>query len=174
MGINDRDYNRSGFGIGGRGPTGSGGVLFRTPGWSVTTWIIVINVAVHLLAVLVFRPPQGLPPMRGALYQIGELSVYTGFQRLEVWRLLTFQFLHDPNNILHLGFNMFGLWMFGPFVEDYLGRRKYLAFYLMCGLCGGVLFIVLSILGHLGVNLPGVLHSELKTSLIGAMRGCSG
>jgi membrane associated rhomboid family serine protease len=166
MGIHDRDYNRESYGIG--GPTsgsGSGGMLFRSPGWTVTTWLIVINVAMHLLAVVV------LP---NVLYNLGHLSVFTGFQRLEVWRLLTFQFLHDPNSIWHLAFNMFGLWVFGPFVEDYLGRKKYLAFYLMCGLCGGVLFIILSILGHLGVNLPGVLHSDLRTPLIGASAGVFG
>jgi len=167
MGIHDRDYNRDGFGIGG-GPTGGSGggtgMVFRNPGWTLTTWLIVINVVIHFIAVIVL--PQ--------LYAIGHLSVFTGFQRLEVWRLVTFQFLHDPNSIWHLAFNMFGLWVFGPFVEDYLGRKKYLAFYLMCGLSGGLLFVILSLLGHSGVDLPGVLHSDLRTSLVGASAGVFG
>ncbi len=165
MGIHDRDYNREGFGIGGHQPGGGGRVLMRNPGWSVTIWLIVINIAIHLIAVVML--PQ--------LYNIGQLSVYSGFQRLEVWRLVTFQFLHDPDSILHVGFNMFGLWIFGPIVEDYLGRKKYLAFYLMCGLSGGLLFVILTILGNVtGMNIPGLLSNDLRMPLIGASAGVFG
>jgi membrane associated rhomboid family serine protease len=42
-------------------------------------------------------------------------------------------FLHDPSSLLHIGGNMLFLWIFGDNVEDALGRGKYLAFYLLCG-----------------------------------------
>jgi membrane associated rhomboid family serine protease len=45
---------------------------------------------------------------------------------------LTNMFLHG--GFLHLILNMWTLWLFGPTVEDRLGRAKYLAFYLACGL----------------------------------------
>lgn len=128
----------------------------RAPGWSVTTWLIVVNVAIHFLAIT----------MLPVLYQIGELTVYSAFQRLEVWRLITFQFLHNPESLTHVLFNMFGLWVFGPMVERYLGGKKYLAFYLVCGLAGGLLFTVLTLVGFLpnGINTP----------LIGASAGVFG
>jgi len=40
----------------------------------------------------------------------------------EVWRLISFQFLHA--NLSHLVFNMLGLWFVGGLVEQYLGRRR--------------------------------------------------
>ncbi len=179
MGIYDRDYNRddTGIGYGSRGG-GGGGLIMHSPGWSVNTWIIVINIVVHVLAVMVFRAPSGTHPMNGALYNLGELSIYQGFQRLEVWRLITFQFLHDPTGGLisfHLIMNMFGMWIFGPMVERFLGGKKYLAFYLVCGLSGGLLFSVLTVLGKLtGGAMPGVLTNDFTTPLIGASAGVFG
>ncbi len=171
MGIYDRDYNRDDTGLGyrGRGGGGVGGgsanMFVRAPGWSVNTWIIVINISVHLLMVT----------MLPVLFQIGHLSVFQAFQRLEVWRLITFQFLHDPSSIWHILFNMFGLWIFGPMVEQFLGGKKYLAFYLMCGLCGGLLFSILTVLGNLtGGAAPGLLTNDLKMPLIGASAGVFG
>ena len=87
------------------------------------------------------RSPSSSP----GLYRAGSLTIVDGFQRLEVWRLITFQFLHDPSSIWHVGMNMFGLWIFGPMVEQYLGGKKYLAFYLVCGLAGGLLFSILTV-----------------------------
>jgi len=166
MGIHDRDYvNKSrGMGNGSRynAGYGSGGNLIaRAPGWSVTTWIIVINIAIHLLATM-FIP---------VLYEYGHLTVNT-VRELKVWRLITFQFLHDPTNFLHVGFNMFGMWVFGPMVEQYLGRKVYLAFYLVCGLMGGLLFIILNLLGEFtALNL---LRDGFDTPLIGASAGVFG
>jgi len=158
MGIYDRDYVNSNRGMG-HPPSGGGSPIFaRVPGWTMTTWIIVITIAVHILATLVV-------PNR-ALYNIGNLNVYDAFQRLEVWRLITFQFLHDDRSIMHLLFNMFGMWVFGPMVERYLGRKKYLAYYLVCGLAGGVLFTILTVVGA----LPNGVHSQL----IGASAGVFG
>jgi membrane associated rhomboid family serine protease len=141
-------------------------MLVRSPGWSVNTWIIVANIAVHILAVTIFMP---------AFYQYGSLTVADAFQRLEVWRLITFQFLHDPNSIWHVGMNMFGLWIFGPMVEQYLGGKKYLAFYMVCGLCGGLLFSILTVLGNVtGAHIPGLLSNDFRTPLIGASAGVFG
>jgi membrane associated rhomboid family serine protease len=51
-------------------------------------------------------------------------SVYTPF--------VTMMFLHA--GWLHLIFNMWTLWLFGPAVEDRMGHGRYLAFYLACGI----------------------------------------
>ena len=52
--------------------------------------------------------------------------------------LLTSIFLHG--SFLHLFGNMIFLWVFGDNIERALGRVRYLAFYLLCGIIGGVVF----------------------------------
>ena len=54
----------------------------------------------------------------------------------EYWRLLTAVFAHE--GFLHLGFNMYALFIVGPIVELLYGRFLYLLFYLLCGLAGSV------------------------------------
>lgn len=50
--------------------------------------------------------------------------------------LITYQFLHS--DILHLLSNMLFLWVFGDNVEDAMGHIKFFAFYLVCGIAGGL------------------------------------
>lgn len=167
MGLADRGYYRDeprGFG-GGGGGAGGGFHFGRLNALSVTMWIIIVNVVIHILA------NTALPQ----LYQFGHFSTYEGFQRLQVWRLVTFQFLHDPSAITHLAFNMFGLWVFGGVVEETLGRRKYLAFYLVCGIFGGLMYLLLNLAGMaVPFKIPGLLFADPKTPLIGASAGVFG
>lgn len=196
MGIYDRDYARAdrggGYrdsyaGSGGPGGVGGGRGLSRMSMWTVNTWLIVSNVVIHVLALTVFSTPGPRGGRWSVLHEYGHFSTAKGFfeivhnqsgnqlvLNLQVWRLLTFQFLHDPNSILHLFFNMFGLWIFGSMVEQVLGRRKYLAFYLVCGIMGGVLYVFLNLLGMMGINLPGVLDSDPRSPLVGASAGVFG
>jgi membrane associated rhomboid family serine protease len=58
------------------------------------------------------------------------------------WQLLTHMFMHgSPDNIgltfEHIFFNMFGLWMFGGLLENIWGAKRFLIFYLVCGLGAG-------------------------------------
>ena len=58
----------------------------------------------------------------------------------EVWRLLTYAFLHSPTSIWHIVFNMLFLWWFGSDVETIYGSKEFLAIYLVSALAGGVVF----------------------------------
>jgi membrane associated rhomboid family serine protease len=103
----------------------------------------------------------------------GHFSTATGFLVIQLWRFVTFQFLHA--NITHLLFNMFGLWVFGGMVEQYLGSKRYAAFYLTCGIFGAVSYLILNLLGNLtSWHLPGVLPASLYTPLLGASAGVFG
>jgi membrane associated rhomboid family serine protease len=62
-------------------------------------------------------------------------------------QLLTYMFLHG--GIDHLLFNMLALWMFGSVLENYWGAKRFLKYYIICGLGAGLL--------HLGV-----LYVEMK------------
>lgn len=48
------------------------------------------------------------------------------------WQILSHMFMHG--SFQHLLFNMFALWMFGSAVEQIFGQRKFLTFYISCGL----------------------------------------
>ena len=137
MGIHDRDYYRDPP----RRPTPFGGIRPL----SVNTWLIVVNVAVFLLNTLLVGTvvdPWG--DVVGRFHPIeyyGWFSVTTALYHLQLWRLVTFQFLHA--NFDHILFNMIALYFFGPLIEAYLGSRRYLAFYLLCGMAGPAMYIVL-------------------------------
>jgi len=51
-----------------------------------------------------------------------------------VWQPITYMFMHDNNGFAHIFFNMFSLVMFGPIIEQVLGPKRFLNFYLICGL----------------------------------------
>lgn len=53
--------------------------------------------------------------------------------------IITYQFFHA--DITHVVGNMIFLWVFGDDIERVLGRGRYLAFYLLCGVIGGLVFV---------------------------------
>ena len=57
------------------------------------------------------------------------------------WQIFTYGFLHG--NMLHLIFNMFGLYMFGREVELLLGTKRYLIYYLTCVASGGAMQLLI-------------------------------
>jgi membrane associated rhomboid family serine protease len=108
-------------------------------------------------------------------------STARGFLKIEFWRLIGFQFLHSHESIMHLLFNMIGLFFFGSMVERYLGSKRYLAFYLLCGIFGALMFVLLNLGGLVAesfagepVRIPGLLFNDKNTPLIGASAGVYG
>jgi membrane associated rhomboid family serine protease len=230
MGLADRDYLRD---ASRSGPAAPGGR--RGPGWSVTTWLIVLCVSVFVLdgclpksQVMVrndleqeglrdlrpenfaFGPLERLnqvearrivvlkqtgqavgvqvfrlvPPLQKWLqFTTAQAIVYyspsTGLGGGEVWRFIGFQFLHA--DLTHLLFNMLGLYFFGPVVERYLGGKRFLAFYLLCGVCGAFLYLLLNAGGVAAsamfgseFRIPGLLFHNPMTPLVGASAGVFG
>lgn len=53
-----------------------------------------------------------------------------------VWQLMTFLFMHG--GLSHIFFNMFALWMFGTLIENALGTRRFVTYYLICGIGSGL------------------------------------
>ena len=58
------------------------------------------------------------------------------------YTLLSYQFIHD--DLLHLVINLILLYFFGKLLLQLIGLRKFLPLYLLGGLFGGVLFVILS------------------------------
>lgn len=148
MGIADREYHRE------RQP-GGGGFLASIP--PVTRWLLIANLAVFFLDRLILpllipgywvREPviadgqiiqEPPPPMVAwGAFRVGS-AVYQG----RIWEFFTFQFLHG--SLGHILFNSIGLFFFGPFMERWMGARKFLAFYLLCGVGGALAYTLLVI-----------------------------
>ncbi len=59
------------------------------------------------------------------------------------WRYITFQFLHSTGSLLHLLFNMLGLYMLGSPLAQHWGDKKFLRFYLTCGAVAGIAYALM-------------------------------
>jgi rhomboid protease GluP len=73
----------------------------------------------------------------------------------QVWRLVTPMFLHSsilPTGLMHIGFNMYALYIFGPGLERMYGHSRFLALYFLAGFAGNVLSFLLSPANSLGAS----------------------
>jgi rhomboid protease GluP len=68
----------------------------------------------------------------------------------QIWRLITPVFLHG--SILHIGFNMYALYIFGPGLERYYGHGRFLALYLVAGFAGNVFSFMFTASPSLGAS----------------------
>jgi membrane associated rhomboid family serine protease len=98
----------------------------------VTPWVrrlIIANVIVFFLEQTV----RGVVPL---LAFTPRLALYMP------WTIVTYMFVHDPNGLTHILFNMLGLYFFGPKVEERLGARRFLSLYFISGIAGALLSFI--------------------------------
>ena len=71
--------------------------------------------------------------------KFGDLFGLRAFNSSEFqpYQLLTYMFVHSQVGIMHILGNMFALFVFGPMLEYAMGQRRFLAFYMLCGLGAG-------------------------------------
>jgi membrane associated rhomboid family serine protease len=142
-------------------PIGDNVRLARFP--AVTRLLVLINVAVFVLQ---YSSPDtdfesvylrfGVVPARivtelGAVWRDPMLVVagFGDFVLVVLLPLITSMFLHAGP--LHLLGNMVFLWIFGDNVEDRMGRARFLAFYLLCGVVVSGLHVALEPAAHIPV-----------------------
>ena len=82
------------------------------------------------------------------------------------YQLVTYMFLHG--GFSHLFFNMFALWMFGRTLEYELGSKRFLTYYMVCGVGAGVLQLLV---GWLEYRYGNVGMMALMVPTVGAF-GC--
>ncbi len=86
---------------------------------------------------------------------------YPESERFAFWQLISHMFMHAPwPNFTHILFNMFALYSFGSALEHFWGGKKFLFFYISCGLGAALL--------HTGVNylqLQSILDSVSNLNL---------
>lgn len=80
------------------------------------------------------------------------------------YRLLTPMLLHA--NFLHIGLNMFVLWIYGPYVEQGFGKVRFLSVYVVSGFMGGALSFALGPCQTIGVGASGAIFGVVGALLV--------
>jgi membrane associated rhomboid family serine protease len=116
-------YHRPGF--------FGGGFSFFPP---VIKTLLISNLIVFVMMYFVGSFRIGNVPLYNYLtYYFSLMPLGSGFLP---WQLFTYLFMHG--SLMHLFFNMFALWMFGMELENVWGSKKFLIFYLTCGVGAGL------------------------------------
>ncbi len=143
MGLPEREYSKRGGGMMGQ----------LTP---VVKALLIMNLGIYFADMLLFD---------FAIRNQFAFAIQSALLEFRVWEFITFQFIHG--SVGHVLFNCMGLFFFGPWMERWWGAKRFLFFYLVCGLGGAVFYTSLVLAGV----LPG---SNLQTGLVGASAGIYG
>jgi len=90
--------------------------------------LIIANVSVYILQILTQRFGGG------GIESLFALTPTLMREKMWLWQLVTYMFLHAPNWPFHLILNMLMLWMFGTEVERAWGSSRFLKYYFVCGI----------------------------------------
>ena len=104
--------------------------------------LLIINVLAFLAQKSIGQPNEFVIENIFALHQVG-----LGF---EPYQLFTYSFLHSPYDLNHLIFNMLPLFIFGRTLENVLGSKRFLTYYLITGIGAGVVQLLI---GNFGITL---------------------
>lgn len=96
----------------------------------------VVTLTLVAASVLAYLAQQAVPGFSG------RFAFYPVLAATEPWRFLTAAFLHSPSWVLHIVFNMYALWLLGPYLESLLGRLRFAVLYLVAALGGSVGYLL--------------------------------
>jgi rhomboid family protein len=119
-------------------PSGFGGFSFFPP---VIKSLLIINGIVFFISMIAQNIVIGGVLMDTFITRYFGLIPFDHVWSFFPWQLITYQFLHG--GFSHIFFNMLMLWMFGMEIENQMGSRKFLVFYLLAGIGGGLLQLIL-------------------------------
>lgn len=92
----------------------------------VTRHLLTVNVVVWLITSALYHF-QGFDTTRFLGLHYVEASDFNPVQ------LVTYMFLHDMNGVTHILFNMLSLYIFGKILEQVMGSKRFLIYYMVCG-----------------------------------------
>ena len=95
---------------------------------NVTRNLLIVNVLAFLATLVLEQQNVSLESWGGLHFFLAP--------DFHVWQFITYQFLHG--SFTHLFFNMFALWMFGCVIENVWGAKKFLFYYITCGIGAGL------------------------------------
>src|ERR1700686_5032206 len=115
--------------------------------------LIIANVAVYLVMMLSRLTVPSLAIFASQYLYLRPAAVVHG----QIWQIVTYSFLHDPSTVMHLLFNMLGLWMFGAQFEMDFGTRKFYEFYFWCVVGAALTTIAVGAFGIFASNFSSFL-----------------
>jgi membrane associated rhomboid family serine protease len=86
---------------------------------------------------------QLIPGAGSALTDVLALVPQEAIEHLQLWRFITYVFLHDPHSPMHILFNMLALWMFGTELEEQWGVKRFVGFYFLSAAGSGLFSLLL-------------------------------
>jgi membrane associated rhomboid family serine protease len=149
--------------------TDAGDALPVRMAWNATPavkWLVIINVAVYFLSLIIGAVSRDL---QQTLYNAAALHADRPFTP-ELWRYLSYAFLHDPTNVWHLVTNMLGLFFLGPLAERPLGRGRFLMLYLGAAAASGLCEALLAGGGNFIVGASGAVMAVTVAAAVIAPR----
>jgi membrane associated rhomboid family serine protease len=155
MGLHDRPYWKDDTGAEPEGGVVRSLAFGLSKPSKAVKWLLIINLAAFLLQQVL---------LLGFKIDLSEWFGATVGGFWQIWRYLTFQFLHAPNTLWHIGLNMLGLYILGTPLEQFWGTRRFLRFYLSCGAVAGLAYVILGAIFSIPPSYP----------LIGASGGVYG
>ncbi len=169
MGLYDRDYTQEGF------HSQFGNAPQMRMSWPkitpVVKWLLIVNFGVFFIEALAFQKHNivvpGYPQTVNFVLKWFSLFPNTLSAKLQIWRLVTYQFLHA--SIIHILFNMLGLYFLGPTLERHWQSKKFLIFYLACGIAGGLFYTLLTVFKFLP---PGPMVGA-SGAILGMLAACA-
>lgn len=119
--------------------------------------LLIINILCYGLYYVLGR--QGIVDLNQVcgIWSLASSDV-PGAYGFHLWQPLTYMFMHGSFD--HLFFNMFTLWMFGSTLENFWGTRRFLIYYLVCGIGAGLLNMLVPGL-HVSVGASGAVYALL-------------
>jgi membrane associated rhomboid family serine protease len=115
-------------------PRGFGGFNVFPP---VIKNLLIINAVIYFIQLIFGEVMIGGTPGWYVLNKWFALNPFADGYNFQIWQLITYQFMHGGFG--HILFNMFALWMFGMEIENMWGSKKFLYYYLLCGVAAGLL-----------------------------------
>lgn len=116
-------------------PRGFGGFSFFPP---VIKNLLIINGIIFFITIIADNIILGGSSLGNIITEYFAIIPFSNpYASFYPWQLITYQFMHG--GLMHIGMNMFILWMFGMEIENIMGSRKFLVFYLLAGIGGGLL-----------------------------------
>lgn len=93
--------------------------------------------------------------------------------KFELWRPFTYMWLHAENSPFHIIFNMFALWMFGSQMALHWGEKRFIRYYLICGIGAGFLIATVPFIPVI-MGISPLTHALMIPTLgaSGAVMGC--
>ena len=122
----------------------------------VTTMLVGIHVAAAILAAILYA----IVGMLGAASILAWLQFDSAalWSTGQVWRLFTYAFVHPPSALLWFAVEMYMLFVFGREVERFIGRRAYIALYVVLLLTLPALLTIWGVWQHSGLSGSVAIH----------------